>query len=207
MRAGIVVFLGTNCENETKKACEIAGFETEFLSPDIVDISSFDLIVLAGGFSYGDHISSGRIAKFAPIIQSLKTFDGFILGICNGFQILCESGLLPGALVTNQNLKFISKNVTIRFGKHHLVMPVAHHQGCFYYEGYLPSYVKKFTYLNNPNGSKNNIAGLIDEKHNIMGLMPHPERAVEFYHVSLDGLVVFKKIKKILEKKYAEKVG
>lgn len=206
MRAGIVVFLGTNCEKETKRACEIAGFETCFLSPDTIDISGFDLIILAGGFSYGDHISSGRIAKFSPIIQSLKKFDGVVLGICNGFQILCEAGLLPGALITNKNLKFISKQVTIRFGKRHLTMPIAHHQGCFYYEGYLPSYIKKITYLDNPNGSKNNIAGLYDIKHNIIGLMPHPERAVEFYQNSLDGRIIFKKIKKILEKKNEKKI-
>jgi phosphoribosylformylglycinamidine synthase len=199
MRAAIVVFPGTNCEQETLDACREFGFETRFVWHEEKHFNTFDLVVLPGGFSYGDHISSGRVAKFSPVFEQLRDFDGFVLGICNGFQMLCESGLLPGALITNEKLRFISKSVKIRFNRRHLHIPIAHHQGNYYYEGKLPSHIKTIKYIGNPNGSKDNIAGLFDTRHNIIGLMPHPERAIFKEQGSMDGRLVFETIKKVLE--------
>lgn len=198
MRAAVVVFPGTNCEQETIDACYEAGFDPRFVWHEETNFGDFDLVILAGGFSYGDHISSGRVAKFSPVIEQLRDFDGFILGICNGFQTLCEAGFLPGALITNESTKFVSKNVKIRFNRRHLSIPIAHHQGNYYYEGELPSHIKKIKYIGNPNGSKDNIAGLWDTQKNIMGLMPHPERAIFKEQGSVDGMVIFQTIKKVL---------
>ena len=198
LKAAVIVFPGTNCENETIDACIQAGFDASIVWHED-DIKDFDLVVLAGGFSYGDHISSGRVAKFSPIINKLKNFDGFVLGICNGFQILCEAGLLPGALLTNEKLKFISKTVQIEFEGQNLNIPIAHHQGNFYFEGELAPHIKTLNYTQNPNGSKDNIAGLWDTQQNILGLMPHPERAFFEEQNSTDGRIIFEKIKKVLE--------
>lgn len=203
MRAAIVVFPGTNCEKETFDACETLGFDTHFVWHEEKCVDEFDLIVIPGGFSYGDHISSGRVAKFSPLIEQLKNFKGFILGICNGFQILCEAGLLPGALITNEKLKFISKSVDIAYGDEILTIPIAHHQGNYYYEGELPSNIRTIKYTDNPNGSKDDIAGVWDVENNILGLMPHPERAIFDEQNSKDGRVIFESIKKVLECKYS----
>lgn len=199
MRTAIAVFPGTNCEKETFDACELLGLEPSLVWHEEKHFHNFDLIILAGGFSYGDHISSGRVAKFSPLIEQLKDFKGFILGICNGFQILCEAGLLPGALITNEKLKFISKNVEVSFEGQTLRLPIAHHQGNYYCEGELPSYIKTIKYTDNPNGSKDDIAGLWDTQKNILGLMPHPERAVFEEQGLTDGRVIFEEIKKVLE--------
>lgn len=199
MRAAIVVFPGTNCEQETFDACEFLGFKPSLIWHEEKKFHDFDLIILPGGFSYGDHISSGRVAKFSPLIEQLKDFDGFILGICNGFQILCETGLLPGALITNEKLKFISKTVEVVFEGRTLNLPIAHHQGNYFYEEELPPHIKTIKYKENPNGSKDDIAGIWDTQKNIMGLMPHPERAVFEEQNSVDGRVIFERIKKVLE--------
>lgn len=199
MRTAVIIFPGTNCEQETFEACKFAGLETSLVWHEDFKAQNFDLAILAGGFSYGDHISSGRVAKFSPLIEQLKNFDGFILGICNGFQILCEAGLLPGALITNEKIKFISKSVKVIFEDKVLKLPIAHHQGNYYYEGKLQSHIKTIKYTDNPNGSKDDIAGIWDTKKNIMGLMPHPERAIFEEQNSTDGQIIFEKIKKVLE--------
>lgn len=199
LKAAVIVFPGTNCEAETKDACDSFGFDTSLVWHED-EIDGFDLVILPGGFSYGDHISSGRVAKFSPVIEKLLNFKGFILGICNGFQILCEAGLLPGVLLTNEKLKFISKTVEIDFEGKFLNIPIAHHQGNFFFEKELPSSIKTLKYTQNPNGSKQNIAGLWDTSKNIMGLMPHPERAFFAEHNSTDGKIIFEEIKKVLEK-------
>lgn len=198
MRAAIAVFPGTNCEQETFDACEFLGFEPRLVWHE-ENFKNFDLIILPGGFSYGDHISSGRVAKFSPLIEQLKSFDGFILGICNGFQILCEAGLLPGALITNEKLKFISKTAKVVFEGRVLNLPIAHHQGNYYYDDELPSHIKTIKYIENPNGSKDDIAGIWDTQKNILGLMPHPERAIFEEQNSTDGRVILERIKKVLE--------
>jgi len=199
MRASVIIFPGTNCENETLEACNHTGFETSLVWHEDFFAENFELAVLAGGFSYGDHISSGRAAKFSPAIKELKNFGGFILGICNGFQILCEAGFLPGALIANEQVKFVSKTVQVDFLGQILSLPIAHHQGNYFYEGELPSHIKTINYVNNPNGSKDNIAGLFDPERNILGLMPHPERAVFKEQGETSGMVVFEQIKRILE--------
>lgn len=198
-KAAVIVFPGTNCEKETLDACNTASFDTSLIWHED-KINNFDLVILPGGFSYGDHISSGRIAKFSPIIEKLHNFEGFILGICNGFQILCEAGLLPGVLLTNKKLKFISKTVEIDFDGKILSIPIAHHQGNYFAEGELPPEIKTLKYTKNPNGSKQNIAGIWDTSKNIMGLMPHPERAFFEEQNSTDGRVIFEEIKKVLKK-------
>lgn len=198
LKAAVIVFPGINCEQETKDACESFGFDTHLVWHE-EKIDGFDLAILPGGFSYGDHISSGRIAKFSPIIEKLRNFDGFILGICNGFQILCETGLLPGILITNKDLKFISKTVEIDFEGKVLNIPIAHHQGNYFFEGELPTEIKTLKYTQNPNGSKQNIAGVWDTSKNILGLMPHPERAFFEEQNSTDGRIIFEKIKKVIE--------
>lgn len=197
-KAAVIVFPGTNCENETLDACLAYGLDASLVWHED-EIKDFDLVILAGGFSYGDHVSSGRIAKFSPIIERLRTFDGFILGICNGFQILCEAELLPGVLLTNKNLKFISKSVEVGFEGEVLTIPIAHHQGNYYFEGELAPHIKTLKYINNPNGSKQDIAGLWNTSQNILGLMPHPERAFFEEQNSTDGRVIFDEIKKVLE--------
>ena len=203
MRAAVVVFPGTNCENETLDACDFLGFETSLVWHEDFKAQKFDLVILSGGFSYGDHISAGRIAKFRPLIEQLKDFDGFILGICNGFQILCEAGLLPGTLITNEKIKFISKSIEISFNDEVLELPIAHHQGNYFYEGELPASVKTIKYLDNPNGSKDDIAGIWDAQKNIIGLMPHPERAIFEEQGSQDGRVIFEEIKKVIKCKHS----
>ena len=198
LRAAIIVFPGTNCETETLDACRFFDFDAKTVWHED-KIKDFDLVILPGGFSYGDHISSGRIAKFSPIIKRLQNFDGFILGICNGFQVLCEAGLLPGTLITNEKLKFISKTVELDFDGKFLNIPIAHHQGNYFFEGELAPHIKTITYTKNPNGSKQSIAGIFDTQKNIFGLMPHPERAIFEEQISTDGRIIFEEIKKVLE--------
>lgn len=198
MRVGIVVFLGTNCEIETKRACEFFGWAVEFVFHDETDLSSFDLIILPGGFSYGDHLSAGRLAKFSPVMEALRNFNGFVLGVCNGFQILTEAGFLPGALIENESLKFISKTVELSYEGQEFSLPIAHHQGSFYYEDELPEHIKVIKYKENINGSKDNIAGLFDTHKNIMALMPHPERAIFDEHSNTDGRIIFELIKEAM---------
>ena len=115
IKAGIIVFLGTNCEKDTKLACDYMGWESEYIFQDEKIKSGYDIIFLPGGFSYGDYVSSGRLAKLTPAVKSLPIGEKLIVGICNGFQILCEAEILPGALTHNSNMKFISKNVNLEF--------------------------------------------------------------------------------------------
>lgn len=233
LKVGIIVFLGTNCEQDTKRACEFFGWDAEYIWQDDKIEKKYDLIFIPGGFSYGDHISSGRIAKLAPAVKSLPVGKSLIVGICNGFQILCEAKLLPGALVDNQNIKFISKvadldfygdaelqsthasNVMLNLFQHRkgvrlcdpeinlgrrtliatryeqISLPIAHHQGNYTCENIDESQIL-MTYKSNENGSDLAIAGLYDRKNKIMGMMPHPERAIYEELGLTDGRKVFK---------------
>lgn len=194
IKAGIIVFLGTNCEQDTKRACDFFGWDTEFIRYDEKIRKKYDLIFLPGGFSYGDHISSGRIAKLSPAVKSLPIGKSLIIGICNGFQILCEAKLLPGALTDNQNIKFISKVTEFIFQNELISLPIAHHQGNYTNENIDDSQIL-MTYKNNENGSDKSIAGIYDRQNKIMGMMPHPERAI-FSELGLtDGRKVFEFIK------------
>lgn len=194
IKAGIVVFLGTNCEQDTKRACEYLGWDVEYIWQDDIISKSYDVIFLPGGFSYGDHISSGRIAKLSNAVKSLPIGKSLIAGICNGFQILCEAKLLPGALIDNQRIKFISKVSDLNFNNEVIHLPIAHHQGNYFCENIDESQIL-MTYKNNENGSDMSIAGVYDKKNKIIGMMPHPERAV-FEELGLtDGRKVFDFIK------------
>lgn len=194
VKAGIIVFLGTNCEQDTKRACEYLGWDTEYIWQDDIISKNYDVIFLPGGFSYGDHISSGRIAKLSNAVKSLPIGKSLIVGICNGFQILCEAKLLHGALIDNQNIKFISKVSDLNFNDELIQLPIAHHQGNYFCENIDESQIL-MTYKNNENGSDMSIAGIYDRRNKIIGMMPHPERAV-FEELGLtDGRKVFDFVK------------
>jgi phosphoribosylformylglycinamidine synthase len=202
MKFGVVVFPGSNCDRDIIEALQ------HDLKQEVIplwhkdkDISMFtkdDCIILPGGFSYGDYLRCGAIAKFSPMMQSVIDFahaGGKVLGICNGFQILCESGLLPGVLLRNANMQFVCKNVYLKSngnGSAHVVkIPIAHGEGRYYADKKtIEELINKKQVLyrycdkdgnvdenNNPNGSTSNIAGICNEARNVMGMMPHPERA------------------------------
>ncbi len=207
MKVGIVQFLGTNCDYDCRYACDVLGMESEFLWHERTDISDFDVIILPGGFSYGDYLRAGALAKFSPIMEAIRSFakkGGKVIGICNGFQILIESGLLKGALLKNRNLRFIHKEVYLKVEKSKclftkkldgrvLRLPIAHADGNYfcddeYLEYLVDNDMVVLRYSDsmgnvddkcNPNGSLYNIAGICNESGNVFGLMPHPERAVE----------------------------
>ncbi len=192
VKAGIIKFLGTNCEQDTKRACEFFGWDAEYIWQNEMIEKSYDIIFLPGGFSYGDHISSGRIAKLTPAVKSLPIGKTLIVGICNGFQILTEAKLLSGALTYNENIHFISKVADLEFMGETIKIPIAHHQGNYTGKGDEEVILR---YLNNENGSDEGIAGIYDRKNKIIGMMPHPERAV-FKELNLtDGRKVFEFIK------------
>lgn len=197
MKAGIVVFPATNCDTDTKRACEFFGWQTEYIWHSDKITKPYDVIILPGGFSYGDYISAGRIAKFSPAVESLPIGEAMIVGICNGFQILCEKKLLQGALTCNKNLKFLSEPADLKFETETITIPIAHHQGNFTINEELKNEVI-LKYKDNKNGSDFDIAGLYDRENKILGMMPHPERAV-FKETSpaqsTDGRKIFEFIK------------
>ena len=212
MKFGVVVFPGSNCDRDMIEALkEDMNQEVIPLWHDDKDISMFekeDCIVLPGGFSYGDYLRCGAIARFSPMMQAVIQFanaGGKVLGVCNGFQILCESGLLPGALLRNGNMQFVCKNVFItndnNVKKEVLKIPVAHGEGRYYADQTTLAKLSEnkqvlFKYCDesgtvnessNPNGSANNIAGICNENRNVAGMMPHPERACSSIIGNEDG--------------------
>jgi len=221
MRFGIVLFPGSNCEMDCQHVLrEVLHEEADLLWHKEERISGYDAIVLPGGFSYGDYLRTGAIARFSPIMKSVERFaasGGLVLGICNGFQILCEAGLLPGALIRNRNLHFICKYVRIRVENdksaftnacapgHILHIPINHNEGCYYADRQTLRRLNEggqilFRYCDsrgeiseasNPNGSLENIAGVVNQAGNVMGMMPHPERACEKILGSEDGRLIF----------------
>lgn len=194
LKVGIIVFPGTNCEQDTKRACEFFGWNAEYIWQDDKIEKNYDLIFIPGGFSYGDHISSGRIAKLSNAVMSLPVCKSLIVGICNGFQVLCEAKLLPGALIDNQNIKFISKVCDLDFMGEKISLPIAHHQGNYTCDSPDRSKIL-MTYNVNENGSDLSIAGLYDRENRIIGMMPHPERAIYSELGLTDGRKVFEFIK------------
>ena len=215
MKFAIIVFPGSNCDYDAFYALKNIGYDVKFVWHKNTSLNNFDGILIPGGFSYGDYLRTGAIAKFSPIMQSIikESKKGkIIIGICNGFQILIESGLLPGALINNSNIKFISKSVTLNikssnsvFTKHidnqQLKMPIAHRQGNYIASDKTLKELKEndqiiFEYANNPNGSVLNIAGIINKKRNVLGMMPHPERASDIILGSDDGKLIFESILK-----------
>ncbi len=224
MKFGVVVFPGSNCDYDTFNVLQdVFRMETVFLWHKDHDIKDVDCVILPGGFSYGDYLRSGAIASFSPLMQEIKEFalrGGLVLGICNGFQVLLELGLLPGAMLRNKNLKFLCQHVHIRIeeektpftnkGKKGQVLriPIAHFDGNYYDSGEGIEALKKNNQIvfrfseadgfisdeGNVNGSKECVAGIINIAGNVMGMMPHPERASEAILGSEDGKIIFQSI-------------
>ena len=217
MRFAVIVFPGSNCDHDAyyllKRKLNVF---VKFVWHQDTNLSSFDAIVIPGGFAHGDYLRAGAIARFSPIMDSITKAAKSgkpVIGICNGFQILTEANLLPGTLMVNNSVKFISKNVTLKTNTNNslftkkieknelLTMPIAHKQGNYTADNDI---IKKlededrivFTYVpingNNPNGSMKDIAGILNKKRNVLGMMPHPERASENIVGSKDGIKIFK---------------
>ena len=201
MNIGVVVFPGSNCDHDAWYALNHnMGHHAEFIWHDSQTLGSVDAVLLPGGFSYGDYLRCGAIARFSPVMNAVKNFaaeGGRVLGVCNGFQILVESGLLPGALMRNIGLKFVCRPVKLRDQQGRcLTMPVAHGEGCYYADDRTLDQLESddriaYRYLDNPNGSLRDIAGIYSPERNVLGMMPHPERACDPLMGSCDGRHVF----------------
>ena len=221
MKFGVVVFPGSNCDHDTYHVLsKVVGQPVDFIWHRQSTLNGCDAVILPGGFSYGDYLRTGAIARFSPVMGAVKEFasrGGLVMGICNGFQILCEAGLLPGALLRNANLKFICGHVNMRvettdtpFTDHCqtgqvLSVPIAHGDGNYYCDAATLAELQRdnriiFRYsdeqgqtnrASNPNGSLDHIAGICNRERNVLGLMPHPERASEMMLGSQDGRIIF----------------
>ena len=220
MRVAVITFPGSNCDYDLYKAIQQVGGEPTFVWHRERGLDAYDAVMLPGGFSYGDYLRAGAIARMSPVMADVVAFadrGGPVLGVCNGFQVLCEAGLLPGALVRNASLRFASKDVRLRvertdtlFTRDYepgqiLRMPIAHGDGNFVADEATLDRLEDegrvvFRYVNaagqvtpeaNPNGSARGIAGIINDRGNVLGLMPHPERAMEAILGSCDGAGMF----------------
>jgi phosphoribosylformylglycinamidine synthase len=224
MKFGVVIFPGSNCDQDMIYTLKnTMGMEVVELWHKDTDLQGCDMIILPGGFSYGDYLRSGAIARFSPIMEKVIAFanaGGYLFGVCNGFQILCEAGLLPGVLLHNTIHKFICKNVFLRTETNNslvsrdiepgaiLKIPIAHGEGRYFADAETLSSLQandqvlfrycdkdgKVTDDTNPNGSVTNIAGVCNEKRNVFGMMPHPERAAEESLFNTDGRRLFESI-------------
>jgi phosphoribosylformylglycinamidine synthase I len=224
MKFGVVVFPGSNCDHDAYYALDKVFHQpVEFLWHRSEEVNGFDAILLPGGFSYGDYLRTGAIARFSPVMRAVEKFahgGGLVLGVCNGFQILCEAGLLPGVLQRNAGMRFVCRQVRVRVETTEtpftaaarkgqvLRMPIAHGDGNYFCDKATLGELERnqqivFRYTTaegreeaaaNPNGSFANIAGICNRERNVMGLMPHPERAVEAALGSSDGLVIFRSL-------------
>jgi phosphoribosylformylglycinamidine synthase len=212
MKFGVVVFPGSNCDHDAWYALSAnLGQKADFIWHDSTNLSGFDAIILPGGFSYGDYLRCGAIARFSPVMTAVKKFaadGGLVAGFCNGFQILTEVGLLPGALIRNKGLHFICKTVelvaetsnspyTNQLQKGQILrIPIAHGEGCYTADEKTLDALEAedriaFRYRENPNGSARAIAGVLNAQRNVLGMMPHPERASDPLMPSTDGLAIF----------------
>jgi phosphoribosylformylglycinamidine synthase len=228
MKFGVIVYPGSNCDHDCYHAVKhVFGQETEYVWHKSFEIKGFDCLILPGGFSYGDYLRPGAIARFSPVMEEINKFalrGGLVIGICNGFQILCEAGLLPGALMMNKGLKFICERTFIRVENNStpftraykkgqvLDIPIAHADGNFFADDDTLKRLEDrdlvvFRYSTpdgrispeaNPNGAVANIAGIINEKGNVIGMMPHPERACESELGGTDGRGVFESLLNVL---------
>ncbi len=198
IKAGVIVFPGTNCDIDTKRACEFFGWDTDYVWHDETGLDKYDAVFLPGGFSYGDYIRAGRLAKFSPVVKALKDYKGFVAGICNGFQILCETGLLPGILSNNTNTKFICEEVPLEFNGQDIKWAIAHGEGRYIADENTTEDMILLKYKNNPNGSDMDIAGLYDRENRVIGMMPHPERGIFAETGNTDGRAFFEFLEKEL---------
>ena len=224
MKIGVVTFPGSNCDYDCYRAArELLDAETVYLWHRSHDLQGVDAVFLPGGFSYGDYLRAGAIASLSPIMKEVRVFadeGGPVVGICNGFQILCEAGMLPGALIRNRSLKFSSRNVHLRVEQsvapytssyevgRLLTVPIAHGEGCYVAPDEVLAELERdgrviFRYCDaegsvtpeaNPNGSARNIAGITNAGGNVLGMMPHPERAVDPLLGTLDGVGLFQSL-------------
>ncbi len=215
MKFAVIVFPGSNCDYDAYYVIKHQlNVDVDFVWHQDSDLSDYDCIVIPGGFSYGDYLRAGAIARFSKIMNAIKSEADkgkAVIGICNGFQILVESGLLPGALITNNNTRFISRNISLKvfnnnslFTNHYtsneiINMPIAHKQGNYFADELLLKQLKDnnqiaFKYTDNPNGSCFDIAGIFNINKNILGMMPHPERASEKILGSKNGIKIFESI-------------
>jgi len=224
LKFGIIVFPGSNCDHDAYHVIsKQVGQPVDFIWHRDTDLKSFDALIIPGGFSYGDYLRAGALARFSPVMESVKKFAAtgrFVLGICNGFQILCEAGLLPGALIRNRDLHFICEHICVRVEtsdtpftnemaqKSVLRIPIAHAEGNYVCDDSVLEELKRddrivFRYCDpegnitaaaNPNGSRDSIAGICNSSRNVLGLMPHPERACEDLLGSSDGRDIFRSL-------------
>jgi len=228
MKFGVLVFPGSNCDHDTYNVIAgVMGQPVTYLWHESIDLEGCDAILVPGGFAYGDYLRTGAIASFAPIMQSVRRFagsGGLVLGICNGFQILCEAGMLPGALMRNAGLKYICRQIHLRVDttgspftdglarSHVLRMPIGHMEGNYFCDPAMLDALQRedriaFRYTTpagettaaaNPNGSLDNIAGILSEGRNVLGMMPHPDRSSEALLGSADGLLLFQSMARSL---------
>ena len=214
MKFGVIVFPGSNCDHDAYHVIsKHVGQPVDFIWHRETDLSTYDAVIIPGGFSYGDYLRAGALARFSPVMNSVKKFaesGRFVLGICNGFQILCEAGLLPGALIRNRDLHFICDHIHVRVETSDspftneirkgsvLRIPIAHAEGNYVCDDQTLEQIKNedrivFRYCD-PNGSRENIAGICNRERNVLGLMPHPERACEDLLGSTDGRDIFRSL-------------
>ncbi|SFR03457.1 phosphoribosylformylglycinamidine synthase subunit PurQ [Poseidonocella sedimentorum] len=212
MRAAVLVFPGSNCDRDMAVALRAAGFDTQMIwHKDTVLPEGLDLVGVPGGFSYGDYLRCGAIAANSPICHALVSHverGGYALGVCNGFQVLTETGLLPGALMRNASLKYICKTAGLRVetadsaftagyeAGQEIALPIAHHDGNYFADDQTVAELAgedrvAFRYTANPNGARDDIAGILSANRRVLGMMPHPERAAEPAHGNTDGAALF----------------
>ncbi|MEL6808500.1 MAG: phosphoribosylformylglycinamidine synthase subunit PurQ [Pseudomonadota bacterium] len=215
MKAAVVVFPGSNCDRDLAVAFRAAGAEVEMVWHKDTELpGGVDIVGVPGGFSFGDYLRCGAIAANSPICRAVKAHadrGGYVLGICNGFQVLTETGMLPGALLRNAGLKYICKTVGLKVETSQSVftegynagdvvdIPIAHHDGNFFADGATIERLKgedriAFTYTDNPNGSLGDIAGILSDNRRVLGMMPHPERAADSGHGGTDGQALFRAV-------------
>ena len=213
-RVGVVLFPGSNCEHDAVEAISALGGKAELVWHGDRSLAGFDAVVLPGGFAHGDYLRPGAIARFSPVMEAVREFSangGPVVGICNGFQVLTEAGLLPGALQKNRGLKFLCTTVDLRVESTESVLtseaevgqvlrvPINHFEGNYTCDSYTLDALRSerrivLRYVDNPNGSMGDIAGICNEGRNVVGLMPHPERAVDPLLGSTDGQVLLRSL-------------
>lgn len=218
MKAAVIVFPGSNCDRDLAVAFEAAGAEVQMVWHKDTALPEVDIVGVPGGFSFGDYLRCGAIAAQSPICQSLRAHTdrgGYALGICNGFQVLTETGILPGALLRNAGLKYICKSVGLQVATAdsaftegyaagaEIDIPIAHHDGNYFADEATIAMLQAsdrvaFTYRDNPNGSQGDIAGILSENRRVLGMMPHPERAADAGHGGTDGQALFRALSGVL---------
>ncbi len=227
MSVGVVYYPGSNCEQDAVHAARLVGLEAGTVWHRDTDLSRYEALIIAGGFSYGDHLRAGALARFSPVMGAMERYvadGGMVLGICNGFQVLVEAGLLPGALMPNAGLKFRCQDLLMRVERNDLPytracaegqvlrLNMAHYEGCFYVDELTAQRLEKNGQIAmrfcgprgerasrfNPNGSVNDIAAVSDESGRVMGLMPHPERCMEPALGSDDGRYIFNSLREAI---------